>query len=46
MIIGQIICAWCGRVLGEKPDTEDTHTICAECEAEISEEIEALECES
>lgn len=39
----KIICAWCGRVKGEKPPYSDksiTHTICGECQKKVLEELE------
>ena len=36
------ICAWCGKVMGEKDaeglEGEDTHGICDECLAKLNEE--------
>ena len=32
----QIVCAWCGKTMGEKPPYENkgvTHTICPDCRA-------------
>ena len=32
----RIVCAWCGRPMGEKwpyDDQGETHTICPECQA-------------
>lgn len=34
-----VICAWCGKRLGEKPPLEDksvTHGICAKCAKELN----------
>lgn len=38
----KIVCAWCGKDLGEKPPLEDketTHGICEECAAKFKESI-------
>ena len=37
----KIICAWCGKHLGEKPPYDDdsvTHGICAECARKAEED--------
>ncbi|KKL13986.1 hypothetical protein LCGC14_2520260 [marine sediment metagenome] len=37
-----IFCAWCGKVVGEKPplDNDDiTWTICTDCKVEVKSEI-------
>lgn len=34
-----IICAWCGRVLGEKQGEGVTHGICPDCFAKLRQEI-------
>jgi hypothetical protein len=34
----KIVCAWCGKPMGEKPPYEDesiTHSICPECYEEV-----------
>jgi DNA-directed RNA polymerase subunit RPC12/RpoP len=36
-----VICAWCGKKLGEKPPYDDkrvTHGICAKCAKKMEEE--------
>ena len=33
-----IICAWCGKRLGEKDGAGETHGICAECKADLFKE--------
>jgi hypothetical protein len=40
----QVVCAWCGKGMGEKmgPDGLITHGICPACEAVALEEMEAL----
>ena len=39
----QIVCAWCGRVLGTKQGGEGiTHGICPECLAKLQAEIVTL----
>jgi len=38
----QIVCAWCGRILGEKQGTGTTHGICPQCLAKLQAEIVTL----
>lgn len=40
-----VICAWCGKILGEKPPHEDksvTHSICKECIPHVLEEAASI----
>ena len=40
------ICAWCGKVLGEKEpfnDNSTTHSICKDCLAKANKEFDAIE---
>lgn len=34
---GRIICAWCGRDLGPSGTRDDSHGVCAACEARLRE---------
>jgi len=38
----QIVCAWCGCVLGEKQGEGTTHGICPQCLAKLQAEITTL----
>jgi len=37
-----IVCAWCGRILGEKQGTGTTHGICPQCLAKLQVEMATL----
>ena len=38
----QIVCAWCGRILGTKQGKGTTHGICPDCLAKLQAEITTL----
>ena len=38
----QIVCAWCGRVIGQKQGEGVTHGICPQCLARLQAEIATL----
>lgn len=42
-LIGKIICAWCGKTIGHKLGTDDTHTICRKCKKEQDKLIKELQ---
>ena len=37
---GRMICAWCGRDLGPSGTAQDSHGICAACDAKLREKAQ------